>query len=154
MITAALTIGSVSLVPAYLSSGAQLNEVRQYLEIQQEAREVAKQDTAVQTARMVNTQIAQLLETEHTGVIKAIEYVMRDWDIHAQDIIISGFDYNLGEDNTSQLRISGEARDRGSLNGFVQTLRANPEFVRVSFPVSDLAEGELVNFSVNIQFES
>lgn len=157
MVTAAMTIGSVSMVPAYLSSNAELGEVTQYQEIQGETREAAKRDTAVQKARTVNTQIESVIKTGQASAVESIQHVMEDWEVHAEDIIISGFDYDLkemGDKEMPQLRISGEARDRASLNSFVQTLRANQTFSSVSFPVSDLAEGELVNFSVTLQFES
>ncbi len=143
------------MVPAYLSSNTELVEVTQYQKIQGETREAAKRDMATQIARTVNTQIESLLRAEQTSAVKSVERVMRVWGAHAENIIISGFDYSLekyeGRD-LPQLRVSGEARDRASLNSFVQTLRADKTFSGVSFPVSDLAEGELVNFSITLQF--
>lgn len=158
MATAAMTIGTVSLIPSYLSARTELSEVMRYQEVQGDTREAAKSDTAVQTARVVNTQIETALAVEDvTSPARAIQYLMRDWEAHAQDIIISGFTYSMLEEKKKkipQLRISGEARNRSALNEFVQTLRANSMFTNVVFPVSDLAGEGVVDFSLTIQFES
>ncbi|QSH39132.1 hypothetical protein JXR01_02380 [Candidatus Kaiserbacteria bacterium] len=155
MLTAAITIGTVSLIPAYLSARTDLNEVIRYQELQSETREVAKKDTALATTRMVNVQIDELLTNKGVSPTRAIEYVMRDWEVHAQDIIITNFTYSMfrAKDAPVELRVSGEAKDRASLNEFVQTLRADSAFYNVSFPVSDLAGGDTIVFSVTLEIE-
>lgn len=156
--TAAMTIGTVSLIPSYLAARTEFAEVMRYQEVQGDTREAAKNDTAVQTARVVNSQIATARAMEEiTSPAQAIQYVMRDWEVHAEHIIISGFTYSLVQDKketTPQLRVSGEARSRSALNGFVQTLRANSLFSTVTFPVSDLAGEGVVDFSLTVQFDS
>ncbi len=156
VMTAAMTIGIVSLIPAYLSGRAELNEAMRYQQLQEETREVAKQDTAVQTARLVNTQVEELLKSERTSATLAISHIMRNWEVYAEDIIISGFSFALveGKEMTPELRVSGEARDRTALNSFVQTLRTDSTFRKVSFPVSDLAGEGTVDFSLVVQFKS
>lgn len=156
MLSAAMTIGTVSLVPAYLSARADLGEVLRYQSLQGETREVAKKDTALETTRIVNVQIKELLKDKGVDSRKAIEYVMRDWQVHAEDIIISGFSYSVSNDKevAVQLRVSGEARNRAVLNEFIQTLRADSAFSDVSFPVSDLAGGDVIVFSVVLKFGS
>ena len=159
MITATMTIGSVSLIPAYLSAKAQLVEVTRYNQLQGETRDADKRDTAVQTARLVNVQVEELSKADSVSATHTIELLMRDWETHAQNIIIVGFDYSSfkeeGEEETvQQLRVSGEARDRATLNAFVQTLRADSIFSNVSFPVSDLAGGGTLDFSLIVQLRS
>jgi len=157
MVTASFTIGLVSLVPAHFSSNEKLAEVTRYNQLQGQTREADKLDTAVQTARLVNVQIAELERAESASATHSIELVMRDWEVHAQDIIISGLTYDFKvekKDTIPQLRVSGEARDRASLNAFVQTLRSDSAFSNVSFPVSDLAGGGTLDFSLVVQFKS
>ena len=157
VITAAMTIGSVSLIPAYLSARSEFNEATQYQEIQGETREAAKRDNAVLVARFVNAQIQQSLQVGQGSTVHAIEQIMRDWETHAADIVISGFDYrqsNPQGGNVPQMRISGEARNRAALNSFVQTLRTDSAFSDVSFPISDLVGEASVNFSITLNFQS
>ena len=155
--SAVMTIGIVSMVPAYLLATARLSEVARYRDIQEQTRDIAKTDTAVKTARVVTTQVAELLKTRRVGATAAMQYVLDDWKAYADDIIIGSMDYQINRiqgTEVSQLRISGEARNRTSLDTFVQALRADKTFSDVSFPVSNLAGGELVNFSITLQFES
>lgn len=157
VITGAMLIGSISLIPAYLLARTEHSEVLRYQEIQGETREAGKRDTAVQTARLVGTQVRELLKTDGLRASQAVTHVLRDWEVHAEDIIISGLLYELAEEKKRvipKLRVSGEARDRGALNAFVQTLRADSTFTDVSFPVSDLAGDGAVDFSLTVQFES
>lgn len=151
----AISIGAVSLVPAYLLAHAELNEVTRYQELQGETREAAKRDTALQTTRLVNAQIDELLHADNISARRAIEVVMRDWDAHAENIIISSFVYDNEVDSKKlpQLRVSGEARNRNSLNSFVQTLRVDPVLTDVSFPISDLAGGTFISFSLTVSFK-
>ena len=149
MVVAAATVGFVSLVPAYFTAKTELAEAEQYQEIQNETRDVGKNDTAVLTARFVNAQTTEALKTDTLSAADAMHLVIPNWEQHARDIIISGFSYELKNEMPS-LRISGEARDRASLNAFVQTLRSDDAFVDVSFPVSDLVGGDVVTFSITL----
>lgn len=155
MLTAAATIGTVSLIPAYLSARTDLQEIIRYQELQGETREVAKNDTALITSRVVNVQIDELLTNKKTLPTRAIEHVMRDWEVHAQDIVISSFSYTAAKAKEApvELRISGEARNRASLNEFIQTMRSDSAFTTVSFPVSDLAGGSNIGFSVTLEIK-
>ncbi len=155
MFAAAMLIGSVSLIPAYLSARTDLNEAVRYQEVQANTQDATERDGATKTARVVNTQTELLLSSNNRHATRAIEQIMRDWQSHAEHIIISEFLYEVGEGKTSMLnlRISGEARDRTSLNAFVQTLRADPAFTGVTLPVSDLASGAILPFSLTVQFD-
>jgi len=156
VMTAAITIGLVSLVPAYFSANTQLTEITLNNELQDKAREADKSDATIQTAKLANLQIEELIKTDNLSATNAIEFIMRDWDTHSNDIIISGFSYSLIEENKKsvpQIRISGEARSRTALNEFVKTLKADPVFSEVSFPVSDLAGGGRMEYSLVVHFK-
>ncbi|GEM_PF-3725039 len=146
-----LMIGLVSLFPAYLLAQEDLKEAMIQQEIQEKTREAAKQDSAIQTARLVTTQIEDLLKNDRVNPTEAIETVIEDWKGHADTIIISGFAYSTSKERP-ELRVSGDALDRTSLNSFVQTLRKNEDFYNVSFPVSDLAGTDIINFSLVVKF--
>ena len=157
MVVGAMAVGIAALAPAYILARVELNEVEQYRELQDQTREVAKSDTAVQTARLVNTQIEQLLYTEKVRPSRAIEHLMRDWERHADDIIIASMAFSLLPEKktfTPELRISGEARNRAALNDFVQTLRADPTFTEVSFSVAALIGEGIIDFSLAVKFKS
>jgi len=156
ILTASVVIGLVSLIPAYLSASAQLLETTLDSEVQGKSHEADEGASVIAAAQLANFQVEELLKTETAIASQSIDTIMKDWEVHAEDIIISSFVYSLIEqkkDFVPQIRISGEARNRFALNTFVQTLRANAAFADVSFPVSDLAGGEDVDFSLVIQFK-
>lgn len=156
VLTGAMVIGVVSLIPAYLFARGERNEIEQYQVIQGETREVSKQDNAVEIARYVRSLIEQAERTGHARAARSIELVLRDWERHANDIIISGFVFSTPDtkDAVPQVRISGEARNRAVLNTFVQTLRRDPAFSNIELPVSDLANSDETKFSVVIQLDA
>lgn len=154
-IAIAMVVGIISLVPSYLSARTDLTEIVRYQELQNKTREAAKDDMALEITRIVNAQIQESLQQDAVRASQAITYIMRDWEIHSQDIIISGFTYNqsASKDASTQMRVSGEARDRGALNKFIQTLRADPTFKNVSFPISDLAGDAIITFSITLELK-
>lgn len=155
MVTAVVTVGIVALIPSYIAAKAEFVVITQYSGLQDEVRSADALDTAVLSARLVNVQIDELTKAVDTSAARAIDLVMRDWSIHADNIIISGFAYGVTEEkgNTvSTLRVSGEALDRAMLNAFVQTLRSDPALLEVSFPISDLAGGGTLDFSLVVKF--
>jgi len=155
MFTAAMLIGTTSLIPSYLSARTDLAEVTRYEGLQGDAQNATDGDSATETARVVNAQIDQLLKDRNVNASGVIQQVMRDWTTHAEDIIISDFSYDVagGDSSVPQLRVSGEARSRSTLNAFVQTLKADPVFTKVSFPVSDLAGSGNIVFSLVLEFK-
>ena len=150
VLTGSMVIGIVSLTPAYLLARGELQEIERYQEIQDEARKAAKQDTAVATARYVRASIEEVEALERVRASRAFELVLRDWERHANDIIITSVLFLIpeGKDPKPEVRISGEARDRATLNTFVQTLRRDSAFASVELPVSDLVNSEETKFSV------
>lgn len=154
MFAAAMLIGSVALVPAYLTARTDLGEIKRLQDVQASMPEAVERDAAIETARVVNAQTELLSRSNDRNATRAVEHVMRDWQSHADHIIISEFVYEAGKGEAAKhnLRISGEARDRASLNAFVQTLRANSAFTGVTLPVSDLASGAILPFSLTLQF--
>ncbi len=147
IIAVAFVIGSASLVPAYFSSRTMLLETQQYYDLQEDTREVTRQDSAVVQARFVQTQLSTLDAMAPEVVTPFVYDVLEDWELHAADIIISSIAYGV-DDGARQLRISGEARNRETLSAFVSTLRKNPVFARVTLPVSDLVSAQETTFSV------
>ncbi len=156
MITSAITVGIVALVPSYISAKAELAETTQYSELQDDVRVADTIGTSMVSARLANVQISELTNALDTSADRAIDLVMRDWSIHADNVIISGFTYAVIEEKevtVSTLRVSGEALDRATLNAFVQTLRSDPALLEVSFPISDLAGGGTLDFSLVVKFK-
>lgn len=148
LVTAVMTVGTVSLFPAYFLARGEATEATRYLSLQEEARDITKRDSAVTIARFVDTQIMELTKNETVRASDAIHIVLRDWSVHAEEIVITNF-YFENKDK-SELRLSGVAQDRAALNSFVQTLRADTRFSQVSFPVSDLAREGIVDFSLTL----
>ena len=149
-----MAIGIASLVPAYLSAQEEAEQAQRYREIQSETRSVNKDDEALIAARYARSQIELAKDAqEGRDATDALLLVLRDWEVHANDIIISSMAFQLNDDDEPELRISGRARSRATLNAFVQTLKQDPAFASVELPVSDLAVSGESSFSVVIVFK-
>ena len=156
VLTGAMVVGIVSLIPAYLSAQEEAEQAQRYKDIQSETRTVSKDDDALIAARYVRSQIEQAQNAQTSIITDALVLTLRDWEVHANDIIISGISFRYTDEKAPrpELRLSGRARSRATLNAFVQTLKQDPAFLSVTLPVSDLAESDESTFSVVIILKS
>tara|TARA_B100000745_G_scaffold53689_1_gene31873 strand:- start:4039 stop:4620 length:582 start_codon:yes stop_codon:yes gene_type:complete len=157
MFSGAMIIGGVALLPSYLSAKADLESAVIEQELQRNTREATKEDGAIQEARLVNLQIDEVLKIDNTNPSGAIDSIVRDWEPHSGEVVLSNITYQLEERvdkkdkkviTTVTMRLSGTAANREALNEFVKTLRKDPMFSEVSFPVSDLIGVEAIDFSL------
>ncbi len=157
-LSVAVGIGATALVPSYVAVQTELEAAKIEQELQGQTREVTKEDGAIQEAKMVNLQVSELLKTDARSSSSAIDSVLRDWRPHANEVALSNITYTLKENIDKKkkkvivttMRLSGVADNREALNEFVQTLRRDPAFSDVSFPVSDLVGVEEIDFSLTM----
>lgn len=160
VLSAAFIVGSVALIPAYAKARIERDSAQRFKELQEEVRKAARNDSAVQAARLVRTQIDALTQTQGTYASALIERVLTHFERHEASIVITSLQYRNKEADTKKereqgiraksLRVSGEARDREALSAFVAELKDDPLFKEVQLPVSDLAESSGARFSIVI----
>lgn len=158
--SAALVVGIVMLLPAYIKANIEREGAERFKDIQDQVRTAAKNDTAVKAARLVRTQIDALTAARGAHASAGIERVLDHFEQHADNIIITSIQYDNKEAEKQKdrkegkrdrsFRISGEARDRDALRAFVETLETDDWFADVRLPVSDLAESSGTRFSIVI----
>ncbi len=109
----------------------------------------------VVSEKLFKSQIQAIKDADKNTAGNSIQRVVFDWEKYAKDIVITSIQYSLDSNPKTKkqddtVRVSGIARNRSSLNAFVQELRSDNTFTAVSFPVSDLLHIQEIPFSVKM----
>ena len=94
----------------------------------------------------------EILKTDTVLPSVVIRDIIKDWEVDAQNILITSFVIKT-TDNERVVRLSGDALDRTSLSRFVNTLKTDSRLSDITFPLSDLASGEQIPFSLTMTFK-
>ncbi len=96
----------------------------------------------------VNSKL-RLLSVQKDGGPSAYDTLNRIIEIKNSDIKISSFFFGKNADNTS-LSLSGVAATRSTLLDFINTLKAEKDFISVDLPISNFVEQRDIDFSIKI----
>jgi hypothetical protein len=148
MVAVLVVIHGVLLIPSYLY-------VQQQLGVQKEALARLAQAKVSDTENQLNqrlgnisseaTYLSGLSKTPtSSGVIQAILAVPRP------GIQISGFSFASQKGAQPSLQITGVASTRETLRSYDQALSALPFVSNVNLPISDYAQANNINFSIDL----
>lgn len=151
--TVCMGLGMVTLIPAYVAAVSQRNEAELNKDIQQQQWDASQKEASAQIAGDIARAISALERADKNTAEPAVTTILHIWALHAEDIIISSIEYDVVRDAKKKdeihenIRISGIARNRRSLDSFVQEVRNGTTFTNVVFPVSDFASDADIEFS-------
>lgn len=142
-------IGVASLTPSYLLSRARIHELQD--------------DVSRSTTKDSEKELELFAKTlsQTNGKLAVLTDALDDYQAHSlfEDILakrgngirINALMYKRGGDkDTGVVSVTGVARDRESLSGFVQDLKTDPLYSRVDLPVSNFAKDKNTNFTIQL----
>lgn len=148
LLGAAAGMGSVAvfLIPAYVvvrSDWQQLSERAKVMEVTAESQ-AAMQETVME----VKDVIAVFgTEGKFASVLPLVEAVAQ---ARPEGVRLSGFSFDRGE---KVVHVEGVADTRGALVAYKEALEDLPMFAAIDLPISELARGENIDFTLEAALE-
>ncbi|MDB5259726.1 MAG: seg [Candidatus Taylorbacteria bacterium] len=148
-LTAAFAIGMVSLLPSYILSRGQESQAVTELDSLKKASAASGVDKAGQDVIALQSMISSLGNHQDAKPLSGV--VEKIISHRPQSVILGTFDVSRDASSTATVLISGIALARESLISFKKELGNDPSFIKVEFPVSDLAKGHDIHFNMKVK---
>ncbi len=151
-LSGAIWIGVGSLLPSYIISVMQQQNAQKHLaEIEKTTKTPVNASVAAEVAAS-NAQILLIKNAQDPVVFSAIIEDLANR--RTAGISLSGMEVvhapGDGNPNKTSVVIRGKAATRDGLVAFQHALGADPEFTKVYLPISNLAKGTNIDFSITL----
>lgn len=141
-------IGIAFLVPSFILARSRAGDAEREVELAQEYIAQQEQTGVLEDARATRTMIERL-EVELDAI--TLSKILAGLDASVQPgITFEAIDYTRVAKQSDKLAIKGTAATRDTLLTFARSLNSTPLFSDVSVPVSNLAQGTNIHFSLSI----
>ncbi len=149
LISIAIFIGVVLLLPSYFFASTQERVAEQELAILESSSESVEREAINTQLRETKERLINLTRTEDKEPVFALIDTMSS---HKQDeVSITNISYSRGNQGNSLLSVGGVAATRDALLDFKRALETDTLFEEIELPVSSLAKEEDIQFSIQIK---
>jgi hypothetical protein len=149
LITSAVGIGAVSLLPTYLKLRSEIDAIT--LDSGSPQAETASTTVMGDQAIISDTKRTLMLFEATLGKQQVTDIIRAAFAVRPDTVTISGVTYDQA---TRSVTLEGVATTRDALVGFAHTLEDTSTFGRVPLSISDLAKNTNIQFRLNLAIEN
>lgn len=140
----------VLLAPAYLIAMEKNKDANNTLTILQENKgDIVNEKEINAEVSSANKNISLFLKKSTSYIDSPVSFVEKILEIKGSEIKIIGFTYDASLDQ-ERMVITGTARTREGLAGFIDELKKEPTFTSVELPISSYVKSTNIDFSAVI----
>lgn len=140
-------ISLILLVPSYLTTQTRLNVLNSESVSVKVQNLTAESSSLANTVQQTNNYLSVLISSSTpVGVVASLENIIA---VRGSAVRIGGFFYRTNN-GQQQIVVSGNANTRKSLLEFANKLKNQPGVISADLPVSDFAQAQDIDFSVNV----
>lgn len=151
VLTVAVAIGTVLLVPSYVVSERSADASERYLIAVEETIGVRERAGVTDDIRTLAEQLRIL--NEYANEPPAKPFFEDSLASLSSEIVVTGISFTKGDDALG-ISLAGRADSRAALLAFVEALQENGRFEGVTIPVTQLALDSNIPFSITATYRS
>jgi len=139
--------GVALLIPSYLTAVGKINLIKNDNQLKVDSIKAIKDKNFEDKIKKVNDSLNALKVS--INIISPREAYDKILNSTPAGVSVVRYTYNLVDDNTASISISGTSQNRDMLAEFQNRLKLNPEFKGITVPLSDFAKKKDLDFTLN-----
>ena len=139
--------GTVLLLPNYLTAMNKVNSVKTNNDYKKQTISSLNAQNLKGTIKLVDSNLQALKIS--INIISPREVYEKIQASIPEGVLIDRYTYNLIDDNTASISLSGTSVDRNKLIDFQNKLKLNPEFTGIGVPLDSFSKKSNLSFSIN-----
>jgi len=150
-LSTSLIIGGVFLIPSYFLSKERMVSIENQAYLIEKSPVLQENQSLSDALKLAQEELRILSSVKDQKLFSSrLESIITE---KPRGISLTSFTYTVFGDEKRTMSLAGKAFTREDLLSFEKTLKNNPDFISVEFPVSNLAKDKNINFAITLEYK-